>query len=112
MDDNKKDTEQLYLSEEAIEIFIFSNILHAIDNDYINLDIKNVYVNVNKNLDEYKITVAMAKDDKGKTETFTMPCDKYDDKLDMLRYMMGMTMKILTALETFAGDRPILRIVK
>ena len=113
MDDNKKVEKKNFLSEEIIENFIFSNILHAVDNDYIKLDIHRIIVDVKSHVDEetYYITVAMEKDETGKTETFLMPY-RCENKLDHLRSMMGLTMKILTVLEAFAKGESLLRIVK
>lgn len=113
MDDSKKVKKQNYLSEEAIKVFIFSNILHSIDNDYLKLDIEKVNVNVSLSLDKerYDIIVQMEKNGAGQSETFSMPY-AFEDKLDQLRSMMGLTMKILGALALFAKDTPILRIVK
>ena len=115
MDDSKKVEKRNYLSEEVIENFIFSNILHAIDNDYLKLDIEKINVKVNLLVDEsaWSVSVSMEKDGDGKTETFLMPYT-CESRLSHLRSMMGLTMKILSVLDDYCKDKkaPILRIVK
>lgn len=102
-----------FISGDAIATFIYANILHAVDNKLLDLDIDQISVTAEKlevDKDKLRITLTSTCKDKEHTDLFFMPY-LWEDKNDHYRSMMGVTMQVLTLLKARIQDKQVLRLI-
>lgn len=106
-----------YLSITEIRTFIFANVLHAIDNDLIKLDIYKIKLDIEQKKPEEGSEVKKScsvhikiEDKEIFNKDFSLLHESYEEAL---RNMMGLTMMVLDTLKkNEEKSKPVLRIVK